>query len=145
MVMSSMVLSEEMVLLRSTTFAAATQYLGPIDSGPYRSARIEFDVESETGTSTVDAELQYFSQANNEYTDWLDGAGTVMKINNYADGETGRRFIDLALGNTGGADADKVLVVGNNTYYDTNLVPVWRIKLVTTGAPVISASIYFRP
>lgn len=145
MVMSSMVLSEEMVLLRSQLMPAGTYILGPIDSGPYRSARIEFDVESETGTSTVDAELEYFSQANGEYTDWLDGAGTVMKINNYADGETGRRWIDLALGNTGGSDADKVLVVGNNTYYDTNLVPTFRIELVTTGAPIISASIYFRP
>jgi hypothetical protein len=144
MVMQVPYMAEELVLLRSWTAPAGTVYLGPIDSGPFSAARVEFDVESETGTSTVDGELQYYSQANGEYTDWLDGAGTVMKINNYADGETGRRFIDLSMGNTGGADADKVLVVGNNAYYDTDLMPQWRIKLVTTGAPVISASVYFK-
>jgi hypothetical protein len=137
-------MSYEMPLLRSSTRGAETFYLGPFDSGPFTSVRIEFDVESETGTSTTDAELQYYSEANGEWTDWLDKAGTVMKINNYADGDTGRRFIDLGIGNTGGADADGVLVVGNNAYYDTDLVPVWRIKVTTAGAPVISASLYWK-
>ncbi len=137
-------MTEELVLFRSWSPGAATNYTPTLDSGPFSSARIEFDVESETGTSTTDVELQYYSAANNEYTDWLDKAGTVMKLNNYADGETGRRFIDIGIGNTAGADADGVLVVGNNTYYDTDLMPQWRLKIVTTGAPVISASVYFK-
>jgi hypothetical protein len=137
-------MSEELVWLRSATLAAATYNSPTIDSGPFSSARVEFDVESETGTSTVDGELQYYSQANGEWTNWLDKAGTVMKINNYADGETGRRFIDLGIGNTGGADADGVLVVGNNSYYDTDLMPQWRIVLTATGAPVVSVSVFFK-
>lgn len=139
----------EQVVLRSYasgTVTDATTYLGPFSTGPYNGFRLEFDLESETGTHTLDVELEYFSEANGEWTDWLDSAGTVLKLNNYADGETGRRFIEVRPDAAGGADVDKVLAVGNNTYYGQVPMPTWRAEVVRGGtgvSDVISASVYW--
>lgn len=140
----------EQPILRSTASGTVTnevKYLGPFSSGPYNMVRVEFDLESESGTHTLDEEFEYFSQANGDWTSWLDSAGTQIKVNNYADGETGRRYVLIGLGATGGADADGVLVVGtSNTHYDTPLMPVWRIKQTIGGTAVsnvLSCSVYW--
>ncbi len=131
----------------SGTVTDETTYLGPCSTGPYSSFRLEFDLQEETGTHTLAVDLEYFDEANGEWTDWLDGAGTKISLNNYADGETGRRFIEVGIGVAGGADADKVLVVGNNAYYDTALMPTFRAEVIRGGTgvtDVVSATIFWR-
>lgn len=142
--------SYEQPILRSTPSGTVTnevKYHGPFSSGPFNAFRLEFDLESENGTHTLDEELEYFSQANGDWTAWLDGAGTQIKLNNYAEGETGRRYILVGPGVAPGADADGVLIVNTvNTHYDQLIMPVWRIKQTIGGTAVdnvLSCSIYW--
>lgn len=139
----------EQPILRSYASGTVTDevtYWGPFWTGPYRGFRLEVDLESELGTHTLDVKLEYFSEANGEWTAWLDSAGNQMVMNNYADGESGRRWIEVRADAAGGADVDKVLAVGNNTYYGQVPMPSWRAEVTRGGtgvSDVISASVYW--
>ncbi len=123
----------------SGTVTNASDTYPDLYPGPSRGMRIDIERESETGTATLAAKLQWINAASGDANDFLDRAGNVIAINDFADGETGKRFIDIHPENET-ADTDGVLAVGNNTYYRANLMP--RMQLVVTHGGTSVSNVY---
>lgn len=121
----------------SGTVTDATETYGFLFPGDNRGMRIDIERESEDGTATLAAKLQWISAASGDANDFLDRAGTVIQFNDWADGETGKRFIDIHPGNET-ADVDGVLAVGNNTYYRANLMDHLQLVLTHGGTSVVN-------
>lgn len=109
-------------------------YLWPGDN---RGLRIDIERESETGTCTLAAKLQWVNAASGDVNDFLDRAGNAIAFNDWADGETGKRFIDIHPENET-ADTDGVLAVGNNFYFRANLMDHLQLVLTHGGTGVVN-------
>ena len=95
-------------LLPSVARAEATYTAElPICRG-HRGVRVYISNTAETGTSTLDAKLQYKNPQSLAWTD-IPGASFVQ----FADGATGERFIEMYVGATG-SDADSSLALATN-------------------------------
>lgn len=106
---------------------------------PFGNRGVRFDVEreSEIGACTLAMNVMWVNQETGDVNALLDQAGAAIALNDFADGETGKRFIviheDDILAN---ADADGVLAVGNNTYYRQALPFELQLDFVHGGTAV---------
>lgn len=123
----------------SGTVTNATTTYRHIWPGASRGMRIDINRESETGTCTLDAKLQWVDQDTGTLNDFLDRAGNAIAFGQWADGATGRKFIDIHPENEQ-ADADGVLAVGSNTYFRGNLP--FELALVLTHGGTSVANVY---
>lgn len=119
----------------SGTVTNATETYAFLFPGDNTGMRIDIERESETGAATLAAKVQWINAASGDANDFLDRAGNAIVFNDWADGETGKRFIDIHPGNETG-DVDGVLAVGNNTYFRANLMDHLQIVLTHGGTAI---------
>ncbi len=120
------------------TVSTSTESFRYIWPGAARGCRIDVERESETGTCTLAMNVMWVNQGTGDVNALLDQAGGAIALNDYADGETGKRFIVITSNDALGDDADGVLVVGNNTYYRQSLPFEMQLDFVTGGTSVIN-------
>lgn len=118
------------------TVTSDTRYFRYLWPGANRGVRFDCNRISETGTCTLDIKVNWYDQVSNTRTTLLDQAGAQIVFNNYADGETGQRFIVIHPDDILGGDVDGVLAVGNNTYYRLPLPYELELEVVTGGTAV---------
>lgn len=130
------------IVQNGTSVGPVTDYaetFGQLFRGSSRGIRIDVERESEDGTCTLDVAVKWVNQASGDANDLLDQAGNAVVLNNYANGETGKRFIAIHPYDLGG-DADGVLAVGNNTYYRLSLPE--ELQLVVTHGGTAITNVY---
>ena len=120
----------------SGTVTNGTETYGDLYPGPSRGLRLDIERESETGTCTLAAKLQWINLSTGDANDLLDQAGNAVAINDFADGETGKRFIVIHPDDILGGDVDGVLAVSNNTYYRLPLPGHLQLVLTHGGTDV---------
>lgn len=91
----------------------------------HRGARVYVSCTAESGTSTLDAKLQYKNPVSLAWTD-MPGASFVQ----YADGATGERFIEMYVGAVG-SDADSSVALATN-FKQLGLMPHRYMRLSAT-------------
>ncbi len=91
----------------------------------HRGVRVYISNTAESGTSTLDAKLQYKNPTSLAWTD-IPGASFVQ----FADGATGERFIEMYVGATG-SDADSSLALATN-FKQLGLMPHRFMRLSAT-------------
>jgi hypothetical protein len=122
---------------------------GPFYPGPYSGFAIRVDRESETGTCTLDFNLQTYDETTGDITDWLDSGGTNnLLLPQWGDGSAVVKWMKVhpqALA----SDADNVLVVNtaNRVYNEVWWAPFY-MKVTTGGTSVtnvVSISLTYLP
>jgi hypothetical protein len=103
--------------------------------GPARGLRLDLNRSAEDGTCTLSVAVNRID-VHGTAVALLDHAGNAVVFNDFADGETGRRWIVLHP-EAEAADVDGVLAVGNNTYYRLFLPGELQV-VVTTGGTAVS-------
>jgi hypothetical protein len=124
-------------------------YFGDFYAGPYRGFAIRVDRESETGTCTLDLNLQTLDETTGDYTDWLDSGGTNnLLLPQWGNGSAVVKWMKVhpsALS----SDADNVLVVNTaNRVYNELWWSPFRMKVTTGGTGVtnvVSISLTYIP
>lgn len=120
----------------SGTVTDATTTYGQLWPGENTGLRIDIERESEDGTCTLAAKLTWRNNTSGDFEDLLDQAGNAIAFNDWANGETGKRFIVVTGDDALGDDADGVLAVGNNTYFRQLLPEEMRLVLTHGGTAV---------
>jgi hypothetical protein len=123
----------------SGTVSDSTETYGCMWTGPSRGIRFDIDRESETGTCTLAAAVKWVDQDTGDVNALLDQAGNAVAFNDWANGETGKRFIEIHPHSLDG-DVDGVLAVGNNTYYRCSLP--YELQLVLTHGGTSVTNVY---
>lgn len=103
-----MISQDAFVLCASAARAEATYTYNLPPVRYHRGVRVYISNTAETGTSTLDAKLQYLNPQSNAWTD-IPGATFVQ----FADGATGERFIEMYPTLTA-SDADSSLTLSTN-------------------------------
>jgi hypothetical protein len=124
----------------SGTVSDSTETYGFLWPGCNRGVRFDIDRESETGTCTLAAKVQWIDQDTGDASDLLDQAGNAIAFNDWANGETGKRFIVIHGDDALGDDADGVLAVGSNFYYRQHLP--FELQLVLTHGGTAVTNVY---
>lgn len=132
----------DVLATEGTVFQAGDTYFGPFNMRTFKGVRLDCDRTADSGTTTMVIALVFMDQATGDYRAVEDLADGAVVINDYADGETGWRFIvvhpELGLG----TDADGVLAVGTtNTYYQLPMPPEFYVKVTTTAAGTNTAAL----
>lgn len=120
-----MIAQDNYVLLPSAARAEATYTVELPVVRYHRGVRVYISNTAETGTSTLDAKLQYKNPQSLAWTD-IPGASFVQ----FADGATGERFIEMYVGATG-SDADSSLALATN-FKQLGLMPHRFMRLSAT-------------
>ena len=119
----------------SGTVTNATTTYGQLWPGANRGVRFDLNRESEVGTCTLAVAVNWIDQDTEAAVALLDMAGAAIVFNDWANGETGRRFIVIHA-DAIPADTDGVLAVGDNTYYRQHLPMELQLVLTHGGTAV---------
>lgn len=134
---------QEFTLVAQRTISSTDGYTSrAVTSNYHRGAVITIDRESETGTATLDASLEYKNQTTGTWAQ-VEGTSWVQ----WADGATGERYLYIYPGNVGAeADAMVPLDTSKGVHSSAFLPRVWRVALVTTGTTnVVSVNVCLLP
>lgn len=120
----------------SGTVTDSSEFFRHLFPGPFKGCRIDAERESEDGTCTMAIKVYYRDPITDDRVALLDQAGNQIVFNDWANGETDRRFIQIHPSDMLGDDADGVLAVGNNTYFRQSLPTELELEVAHGGTSV---------